>query len=102
MLVERGAVEAAEPVRVVREMPGHPIEDHGEARAMTGVDEMQEIGRTAEAARRREHPGRLVAPRSVERMLHHRQELDMGEAEVARVCGQLLGELAIRQPAISL
>jgi hypothetical protein len=32
VLVEMRAVEEAEPVRVAREMPRHPVEDHADAR----------------------------------------------------------------------
>ena len=31
VLVERGAVEMREPVRVVGEMAGHPVEQHADA-----------------------------------------------------------------------
>ena len=33
VLVERGAVEVGEPVRIVGEMPRHPVEQHAEAGA---------------------------------------------------------------------
>ena len=39
VLVERGAVEMAEPVRIVGKMPGHPVEQHAEPFAMAGIDE---------------------------------------------------------------
>ena len=54
VLVERRAVEAREAVRVLREMPGHPVEDHADARPVARVDEDLEVLRRAEAARRRE------------------------------------------------
>ena len=46
------------------------------------------LGR-AEAARRREEAEHLIAPRTRERMLHHRHELDVREAEVDDVVGEL-------------
>src|SRR3954468_4019688 len=73
MLVNRGSVEAAEAVWIVGEMPRHPIQEYAEAGAMTGVDQVREIGRAAEAARGREHSGWLVPPGTVERMLAHRK-----------------------------
>ncbi len=100
MLVQAGAVETAEPVRVVRKMSGHPVEDDAEALRMAGVDERGEIGRRAKPAGRRKQPGRLIAPGAVERMLADGEEFDMGEAEIAHICGKLLGELAIGQPFI--
>src|SRR5690606_37636857 len=41
----------------------------------------------------------LVAPRPVERMLHHGQELDVREAHVRDVVGERLGDLAVAEPA---
>ena len=43
MLIERGAVEAAKPMRVSGEVPGHPVEDHAEARHVAGIDECAEL-----------------------------------------------------------
>ena len=47
------------------------------------VDQEHEVLRRAVAAGRGEVAGRLVAPGAVERMLRHRQELDVGEAQFA-------------------
>ena len=64
MLVERGAVEMAEAVRIVREMPGHPVEQHAEALAVAGIDQRGEILRRAEAAGRRDTGRSADSPRS--------------------------------------
>ena len=85
MLVERGAVETAEPVRIVGKMARHPIEDHAEAGPMAGRDQLGKIRRRSEPAGRSEQAGRLIAPGAVERMLADRQEFHMGETHVARV-----------------
>ena len=85
VFVKRGAVEIAETMAVVGEVPRHPVEQQREAFRMTGLDERREIIRRAEAARRRKQAGRLIAPRSVERVFADRQQFDMGEAHVARV-----------------
>ena len=99
VLVKRGAVEPPKPVRIVGEMPGHPVEQYAEALAVAGVDQRREIFRRAEAAGRREQPGRLVAPRAVERMLGDRHQLDVGEAHVGGIVRQLFRQLAVGQPA---
>ena len=52
-------------------------------RLMKLIDEAHEILRCAVAAGRREVSGGLIAPRTVKRMLHHRQQLDMREAHLA-------------------
>ena len=100
VLVERGAVEMAEAVRIVGKMAGHPVEHHAEAFAMAGIDQRGKILRRAEPAGRREQAGRLIAPGAVERMLADRQEFDMGEAEIADIARKLLGQLAIGQPLV--
>ena len=46
---------------------------------------------------RREVRGDLVAPRAAEGVLGERQELDVGEAELGEVGGQLVGQLAVGQ-----
>ena len=102
VLVERGAVEAGEAVRVGREMRRHPVEDDADAGLVAAVDEAGEILRRAEAAGRREQADRLVAPGAVERMLADRQQLDMGEAHVLDVGDQLVGELVIGEEAVAV
>ena len=50
----------------------------------------------------REVAGDLVAPRAVERVLHHRQQLDVGEAHVVDVGDELVGQLAVGERAVAL
>ncbi len=102
VFVEMRAVEIREPVRITREMRRHPVEQHADARGMRRVDEGDEIFRRAEAARRREHGDGLIAPRPVERKLGDRQKLDMGEAHVAHIRHEAVGELAIGEITVVL
>ena len=102
MLVQCGAVELAEPMRIVGEMSRHPVEHDGKAGAMAGIDQGREIGGRAEPAGGREQSGRLVTPGAVEGMLGDRHEFDMREAEIVRIGRQLLGELAIAEPTAAL
>src|SRR3546814_10168984 len=81
MLVEGGAVEPRQPVGVLGKMTGHPVEDDADPGTMECVDQRPELFRRAETAGRRIKAGRLVAPGAVERMLGHRQKLDMGRSE---------------------
>ena len=39
VLVERGAVEEGQAVRVLGEVRGHPVDDHADARLVAGIDE---------------------------------------------------------------
>ena len=98
MLVERGAVELREPVRIVGEVPRHPVEQHADSGLVEGVDQQDELFRRAEAAGGREQAGGLVTPGAVEGMLHHREQFDMGEAHVGAIGRKLLGQFAIAQP----
>ena len=101
MLVKRSSVEPCEPVRIVRKMSGHPVEDDAQPGAMAGVDQHGEIGRAAEATGRGKQTGRLIAPGAVEWMLADRQELDVGKAHVTQIGRQLVGELPIAKPSIA-
>ena len=77
VLVEIGAVEFGEPMGVLREMRRHPIHDHADAGLMAFIDEMAEVIWRAEAAGRRVIICDLITPRTFERMLGHRQQLDV-------------------------
>ena len=97
VLVERGAVEAGQRPGVLREVRGHPVDDDADAGLVQPVDEVAEVVGVAEAGRRREVRRHLVAPGAAERVLGHRQELDVREAELADVVDELVGELAVGQ-----
>src|SRR5207247_2010800 len=60
VLVQRGAVEPREPVRVLRKMTRHPVEDDADAGLMAAIDEQLEVLGRTEARRRREEPEYLV------------------------------------------
>src|SRR5204863_136512 len=81
------AVEVREPVLVGREVRGDPVEDHADAAAVQVLDEVHEVLWRAVAGTRGEVAGDLVAPGAVEGVLHDRQQLDVREAELARVVG---------------
>ena len=102
VLVERGAVEARERELVAREVRRHPVEDHAEAVAVQAVDELAEVVGRAEARRGRVVAGHLVAPRARERVVHDRQQLEVREAHVLRVGGELVGQLEVGQRAVVL
>ena len=84
VLVEIGAVEFREPVRVLRKMRRHPIHDHADAALMAAIDEMPELIGIPEAAGRRVIIRDLITPRTFERMLRHRQQLDVRVAHFAK------------------
>ncbi len=99
MLVEGGAVEPGEAVRIGRKVPRHPVDDDADARSMAGVDKGAELLRRPMPDGRREKADGLVTPRTVERILAHRHELDVGEAHLLDVGHEPLGELDIGEVA---
>src|SRR3954467_260551 len=88
VLIERGAVETCESVRVAREMRRHPVEDDADAGRMQCVHEARKAFWRAVACRRCEQAERLIAPRSAERMLGNRKQLHMREAHVGEIRAQ--------------
>ena len=97
--VERHAVEVAKPLLVLAEVAGHPVHDDGDAVRVRRVDEVTEVIRLTVAARDRVVPRRLIAPRSVKRMLAERHDFDVRIVHLLRVADELIGKLAIRQIA---
>ncbi len=89
VVVEVGTVEEGQTVGVMWKAGGDPVDDHTYPRQVDGVDEALEVVRRAEPARRGEETKRLVAPRTVERVLGGRQELDVGVAHPGDVGNEL-------------
>ena len=80
-------------------MPRHPVEQNAEAVLVAVIDEVAEIFRASEARGRGKKSGALVAPGIVQRMLGHRQQLDVGEAQRLQVVHQLMRQLAVVEKA---
>ncbi len=79
---------SARPNSSDREVRRHPVEDHADVVLVQRVDECHEVGRRPEPRRRREVRRGLVAPRSEERVLHDREQLDVREAVLLHVLGE--------------
>src|ERR1700693_6538626 len=62
MLVERGAIEVGQSVRVGGKVSRHPVEDHAGARVVAAIDEAGERVRLAEVGVGREFTEYLVGP----------------------------------------
>ena len=97
VLVQRRAVEAAQRPLVLGEVGGDPVHDHADPGAVQGVDEVAQLVGGAEARGGRVVAGDLVAPGPAEGVLGHGHELDVGEAHVGDIGGELLGELPVAQ-----
>ena len=97
VLEEVGPVELRQREVVRGEVGGHPVQDHPDVGAVEAVDQRHEVLRVAVAAGRREVTGRLIAPGSVERMLHQGQELDVGEPATLDVLDERVGQLVVAE-----
>src|SRR4051812_20094391 len=93
MLVQRRTVEMRQSVNVRREVRRNPVDDDADARFVTTVDEARKGFRRAESRRGSELAQRLVTPRTAERMLRNRQQLDMGEAHTRDIRNEALANL---------
>ncbi len=102
VLVEMRAVESRQSEGVGGEVRRHPVEDHTDPGLMERVDE----GRRSRPASRSGRSGRssrcLVSPRAVERMLHDRHDLDVGEPVVAHVVDEEGSDLRVGERAAAL
>src|SRR5690554_1633275 len=74
------------------EVRWYPVEDYPKPRAVAGVDEVGEVRRGTEAPAGRELAQWLVAPGAAKRVLHDRQQLDMGEAQIQHIGDQVRGK----------
>src|SRR5215472_13213994 len=74
MFIQVSAVKETEASFVFREMRWDPIQDHSDSALVEVVDEVHEVVGRSEPAGGREVAGRLVSPRTIERMLHDRKQ----------------------------
>ena len=93
VLVEGGAVELGQRPLIGGEVARHPVEDDADAGLVQPVDEALEAVGVAEAGVGGEVGGDVVAPRAAERVLHHRHQLHVGEAELGDVGHEGVGQL---------
>ena len=97
MLEQVGAIEVTEAMLVLRKMRRHPVEQHPDAALVQVIDKGHELIGRAIARGRRKVAGGLVTPRSVERVLGDGHQLDVREAHVERVVGQLPRQFNVAQ-----
>ncbi len=101
MLIQRGAIEPRQAVRINRKMRRHPIDQHRNAGAVGTINKAGKAIRRTKAGRRRIKPGGLIAPAWIIRMFGHRHELNMGKAHVEHIGDQPLGHrIPAQKPAV--
>ena len=98
MLVQGLAVEPGECERVLGKVPRDPVHDDADAGLVQAVDEVLEVVGGAEPARGRVVPRDLVAPRTAERVLGERQELDVRVAHLGEIVDERVGGVAVAEP----
>ncbi len=101
VLIEIGAVEFGQRVRVFRKMCRHPVHDDCDSRLMTFVDEVAQFVRCSVAAGRRIIICNLIPPGAFKRMLCDREQFDVGVTHLQHIGQQRLGQLEITQWPIS-
>ena len=77
MLVQACPVERGQSPGIPREMGRNPVQNHADARFVQLVYEVHEVLRGPVSGRRRIVADDLIAPGTVERMLHYRHQLHM-------------------------
>ncbi len=95
-------IKAREPVRVLREVRGDPVEQYAHTALVHVIDEILEVLGRPIPTRGGEVPGDLVPPGAIERMLHHGHQLDVREPHIQHIVRELVGELAVAKRAIAL
>ena len=80
MLIEVRAVEVAWAMLVGGKMRRHPVQDHANTLLVQIVNEIHKIRRRPIAPCWGKVTGDLIAPGGVQRMLHDREEFDMGKS----------------------
>ena len=102
MLIERRSVEPGQCVRVGGKVRRHPVEDHADPAGVQRIDQRAELVGMPVARGGREVAGDLVSPGSAEGVLRDGQQLDVREAHLLDVVGELRSRLGPGQRAIAL
>ena len=89
VLKQHVAVKGGKPVGVGAKTAGHPVHDHANASLVARIDKVHELLRVAVARRGGIVAGCLVAPGTIEGMLHERHDLNVRVAHIAHVVHEL-------------
>ena len=95
MLIQARSVEVRKAESISRKMRRHPVENHADSLLVHVVHEEHEVLRRTVARGHRIVAGHLVAPGSVQRMLHQRHQLDVCIPHLLHIFRKHHGEFAI-------
>src|ERR1700722_8285847 len=87
-------------MRILREMSRNPVDDDADSVGVTLIDKMPEFIGVPESAGRSEVAGNLIAPGTVEGMLGHRHQFNVGVTQILHIRDQTIGKLDIAQEAV--
>src|SRR5215510_8526161 len=87
-------------MRVIGKVRRHPIEDHTNTVLVQRVNEIHKVLWRAIATCGGKESSDLVAPGTVEGMLHHGQEFDVRVSQALYVLGQPWGQFTIAQETV--
>jgi hypothetical protein len=99
VLVEVRPIEECEPVGVLREVGGDPVDEDPDPLPVATVDEGHEVVREAVAGGRGEKPKRLIPPRAVKRMLRDGEKLDVRVPHLPDVGDEIVRQFPVRKIA---
>src|SRR5690606_5707758 len=88
-------VEREQPMRIIRKMRRHPVENHSNACLVKFIDESHQSLRIAEARGRSEEARALITPASIEGMFHHWHKLHVCESHFFHIWNESSRKLVI-------
>ncbi len=95
MLIDTASVKTGQPVDIPGEMGRNPVQDHANPLSVHIIHKIHKIIRRAVPAGGCIISRHLIAPGGIQRMLHHREKLDMGIAHLLHILRQLHGNLPV-------
>jgi hypothetical protein len=97
MLKKMRSIKIRQSILIRREMRWYPVENYADVVLVKMINHLHEFIRISKPARRCKIPQRLVAPRTVKRMLHYRHEFNMCKSHFLYVLGQLVRKVRVAQ-----
>ena len=95
MLIQTGSVKSGKAVGIPGEVRRHPVQNHADSRLMHLVHEIHEILRRAVSGSGRVIADHLIAPGTVEGMLHDGHQFNMGIPHLLHIGNDSRGQFPI-------
>src|SRR5258708_8059295 len=102
VFIEMGSVELGQSISILREMSGDPVEDDPDPGLMTPVGELAEFVRIDVPSWGRVIVDYLITPRTIERVLGARHQLDVSVAHFQHVLDQSIRKFSVTQVTVIL